>query len=135
MPKSNDVKLQTLEDNLKVVTVLTPPSGLVPVYLALYVTTPGGGNTGTEVSYSGYARQEITLGDPAMNGANAEIKNTNLIEFPTVPSASGTFAHIAVLTAVSGGTLLYYGVLGSTYTLAQGVKPSVAIGSLTIYET
>lgn len=135
MPKSNSVKLQTLKDNLKAVTVLTPPSGSASVYLALYVTNAGGGNTGTEVSYPGYVRQEITFGDPAINGANAEIKNTNLIEFPTVPSASGTFAHIAIFTASSGGTLLYYSALGSTYTLAQGVKPSVPIGSLTIYES
>lgn len=135
MPKSNSVKLQTLLDNLKVVTVLTPPVGSVTVYLALYVTTPGGTNTGTEVSYSGYARQEVIFGNPAMNGINAEMKNTNLIEFPTVPSSSGTFAHIAILTAVSGGTLLYYGPLGSTYTLAQGVKPSVPVGALTVYES
>lgn len=135
MPKSNDVKLQTLVDNLKVVTAVTPPLGSQSVYLALYVTSPGGGNTGTEVSYSGYARQEITLGDPAINGANAEIKNTNLIEFATVPVASGSFAHIAILSALTGGTLLYYGALGSTYTLGQGVKPSVPIGSLTVYES
>lgn len=135
MPKSNDVKLQTLLDNLKVVTAVTPPSGSQSVYLALYVTSPGSGNTGTEVSYSGYARQEITFGDPAINGANAEIKNTNLIEFATVPVASGSFAHIAILSALTGGTLLYYGALGSTYTLGQGVKPSVPIGSLTVYES
>lgn len=135
MPKSNDVKLQTLADNLKVVTVTTPPVGSASIYLALYVTSPGAGNTGTEVSYSGYARQEIILGDPAINGANAEVKNTNLIEFGTVPSASGSFAHVAILTALSGGTLLYYGALGSTYTLGQGVKPSVPIGGLTVYES
>lgn len=135
MPKGNDVKLQTLLDNLKVVTVVTPPEGEASVYLALFVTSPGGGNTGTEVSYSGYARQEITFGEPAMNGANAEMKNTNLIEFATVESPSGNFAHVAVFSALTAGTLLYYGPLGSTYTLGQGVKPSVPIGSLTLYES
>lgn len=134
MSKGNAVKIQTLVDNLNVGTIDNPPTGSANLYMALYVTDPMGGNTGTETNYSGYARQPITFGTPAMNGTRAEAKNTNSIEFPTVPSNSGTVAFVAILNALTGGTLIYYGSLGATYTLAQGVKPTVPIGSLSIFE-
>ena len=126
MPKGNTIKIATLTANL--VTDKT-------AYLALYTSNPGGNNSGTEVVYSGYERRPITFGTPGINGAVAEIKNTNLIEFATVPSSSGSAAHVAVLDALTGGNLLYYAAIGVTYTLEQGVKPTVPIGSLTIYES
>jgi len=134
MAKGNTAKLQTLTDNVKIGTIANPPSGTVTLYLALYVTDPGGDNSGTETSYVGYARQEITFGTPAMNGNLAEVKNTNDIEFPTVPTNSGNVAHAAILSALSGGTLIYYGALGATYALNQGVKPTVPSGALSVFE-
>ena len=134
MAKGNAAKLQTLTDNVKVVTVINAPSGSATLYLALYATDPGGNNSGTEVSYSGYARQAITFGTAAMNGSLAEIKNTNDIEFPTVPSASGNVGFAAILTALTGGTLIYYGALGAVYALNQGVKPTVPAGYLSVFE-
>lgn len=135
MAKGNAVKLQTLLDNLKVITIINTPSGdNGPNYLALFSTDPGADLSGTEVNYSGYARQSITFGDPALNGGMAEIKNTNEIEFPTVQASSGQLTHVAILTAATGGQLLYYAALGHSYSLNQGVKPTVPIGSLTVYE-
>lgn len=135
MAKGNDAKLQTLVDNLQVVTVVNPPTGSATLYLALYSTNPGDGNTGTEVSYAGYARQEIEfVDDPAINGSMAEIKNTNDIEFGVVPVNSGTVGYAAILTALTGGTLLYYGALGAAYNLNQGVQPTVPIGNLSVFE-
>lgn len=134
MAKGNAVKVQTLNDNVKTGTIANPPSGTVTLYLALYVTDPGGDNSGTEASYSGYARQSITFGTPAMNGSLAVVSNTNDIEFPTVPTASGNVAYAAILSAVSGGTLIYYGSLGASYALNQGVKPTVPAGNLSVFE-
>ena len=124
MPKGNTYKTATLSANL---------AGTL--YLALFSTNPGGNGSGTEISYSGYARKPIVWGSPSINGALGEIKNTNLIEFATVPSATGLVAgYAAVMTALTGGNVVYYGALGANYSLMQGVKPTVPIGSLTVTE-
>lgn len=135
MAKGNSIKLQTLTDNLKIVTIVNTPTGTATLYLALFATNPGADGSGTEVSYSGYSRQVVVFGNnPAISGNLAEIKNTNSIEFATVPSTSGSVAYAAIYTAVSGGILLYYGSLGATYSLNEGVQPTVPIGNLTVYE-
>lgn len=125
MPKGNTYKTATLSANL---------AGTL--YLALFSTNPGGNGSGTEISYSGYARKPIVWGSPSINGALGEIKNTNLIEFATVPSTTGLLAgYAAIMTALSGGNVVYYGALGANYPLMQGVKPTVPIGSLTVTES
>lgn len=134
MAKGNTAKLQTLTDNLKYVTVVNTPTGTATLYIALFSTDPGGTGSGTEVSYSGYARQEIEFGTAAMNGTQGEIKNTNAIEFAAVPTASGNVTHVAIFTAATGGILLYYGALGAAYALNQGVQPTVPIGNLSVFE-
>ena len=125
MPKGNAAKINTLTDRLLDGTH----------YLALFTTNPGANGSGTEASYAGYTRRPITFGSPAINGSVAEIKNTNLIEFTTVPSGGGgSIAYCAIMESSSGNTVIYYGPLGATYTLLTGVKPTVPIGSLTITE-
>ena len=125
MPKGNSYKTGTLSANL---------AGAL--YLALFSTNPGGDGSGTEISYSGYARKLIIWGTPSINGALGEIKNTNLIEFTTVPSTTGLLAgYAAIMTALTGGNVVYYGALGANYPLMQGVKPTVPIGSLTVTES
>ena len=125
MPKGNAAKTNTLTDRLLDGTH----------YLALFTTNPGADGSGTEAGYAGYTRRPIIFGSPAINGAVAEIKNTNLIEFTIVPSGgSGSIAYCAIMESSSGNTVIYYGPLGATYTLLTGVKPTVPIGSLTITE-
>ena len=125
MPKGNSYKTSTLDTNL---------TGTK--YLALFQTDPGAAGTGTEVTYSGYARKAITWGAAAINGSVGEKKNTNLIEFATVPSSDGLIAaYAAIMTAASGGSVVYYGALGANYPLIMGVKPTVPIGSLTVTES
>ena len=127
MPKGNSYKTATLDTNL---------AGTK--YLALFQTNPGATGTGTEVTYSGYARQPITWGAAAINGSVGEKKNTNLIEFAVVPSSDGLIAaYAAIMTSggTSGGSVVYYGALGANYPLIMGVKPTVPIGSLTVTES
>ena len=122
MPKGNTYKTGTLTANLTGTT-----------YLALFQTNPGADGSGTEVAYSGYARRPITWGAAAINGSVAEKKNTNLIEFATVPSTTGQSAAYAAIMS-SGWNVIYYGPLGASYSLIMGVKPTVPIGSLTATE-
>jgi len=125
MPKGNSYKTGTLDINL---------TGTK--YLALFQTDPGAAGTGTEVTYSGYARKPITWGAAAINGSVGEKKNSNLIEFATVPSSDGLIAaYAAIMTAASGGSVVYYGALGANYPLITGIKPTVPIGSLTVTES
>lgn len=125
MPKGNSYKTSTLDTNL---------TGTK--YLALFQTDPGAAGTGTEVTYSGYARKAITWEAAAINGSVGEKKNSNLIEFATVPSSDGLIAaYAAIMTAASGGSVVYYGALGANYPLIMGVKPTVPIGSLTVTES
>ena len=124
MPKGNTYNTSTLSANL---------AGTL--YLALFSTNPGGDGSGTEISYSGYARKPIVWGTPSINGALGEIKNTNLIEFGTVPSTTGqSAAYAAIMSQLTGGNVIYYGPLGASYSLIMGVKPTVPIGSLTATE-
>ena len=122
MPKGNTYKTGTLTANLAGGT-----------FLALFSTNPGADGSGTEVTYAGYARQPITWGAAAINGAVAEKKNTALIEFGTVPSTTGQSAAYAAIMD-SDGNVIYYGSLGASYSLIMGVKPTVPIGSLTATE-
>ena len=133
MAKGNAAKLQTLTDNLKVGTIENEPSGSITCYLALFVTEPEGDDSGTEADYSGYERQEITFGTPAMDGTLGKVVNTNEIEFAVVPTNSGSVAYAAIYDD-EDGELLYYGALGATYVLNQGVQPTVPAGNLAVYE-
>ena len=126
MPKGNSYKTTTLDANL----------GGTTKYLALFQTDPGAAGTGTEVAYSGYARKAITFAPATINGSVGEKKNSTLIEFATVPSSAGLIAaYAAIMTAASGGSVVYYGALGANYPLIMGVKPTVPIGSLTVTES
>lgn len=125
MPKGNVYKIATLDNNL---------TGTL--YLALFSTNPAADGSGTEIDYAGYSRVPITWSDSQIVGSIGEKKNSNLIEFTTVPSATGlTAAYAAIMTLSAGGDVVYYGPLGANYPLIQGVKPTVPVGSLTITES
>lgn len=131
MPKSNVAKTTVLNYFCRA-QAGTPPAQL---YIALYATDPTGGNTGTEVTYTGYQRQAVSFGAPQISGASAVCQNTTPITFPLVPAASGNAAYVGLLTAQTAGDLVYYGPLAATYALNQGVQPIVPIGSLSVSET
>jgi hypothetical protein len=72
------------------------------VYLALYTVAPTDAGGGTEVSGSGYARQEITFG--AANGG--AISNTSAVEFTASGGNFGTVVAVGVFDAATSGNLL-----------------------------
>ena len=74
------------------------------VYVGLYTTDPGEGNTGTEVSGGSYARVSVSFGAPS-NGVST---NSASVTFPTATGTWGTVTHIGILDALTGGNLLYY---------------------------
>lgn len=85
------------------------------LYLALYTSDPGEGNTGTEVSGGSYARQTV-----AFTVTNNLATNTSAIEFPVATGTWGTVTHIGVMDALTTGNLLAYAQLSSSKAVSAG---------------
>ena len=132
MPKSNTYKSNVLNLLTKNTAISNPPTKL---FLALYHTNPGDSDTGTEASYVGYNRQEVTWGSTQLANSTAYVQNQNELKFGVVPSAALDITHAGLRTALSGGDLVYYGPLATSYKLSQGVQPIVPTNSLTVTES
>jgi len=131
MPKGNIAKTMVLNYLARNQSVSQPTQ----LYLALYSTNPTDADAGTEVSYDGYQRQAVSFSAPQLSSGSATIQNSSLIQFAVVPSASGTISYAGLRTSQTGGDLIYYGALASTYQLNQGVQPIVSVGALTVSES
>ena len=86
------------------------------VYVALFINDPAEDATGTEASYTGYARQASTW--TALN-SSGETKNSGAIIFPANGngSASVTVTHAAVFDAATSGNMLIKGALTASKTI------------------
>ena len=123
MSLSNAFETTTLEWLFTTTSVTRPTAW----YLALYTVAPGEGGGGTECSGTSYARQSFTIsvsGNLATNTAN--------VEYPTAGSSWGTIVAVGVFTAVTGGTLIAYGDLTASKTIATGDVLRVPAGDLDI---
>lgn len=123
MSLSNAFETTTLEWLFTTTSVTRPTAW----YLALYTVAPGEGGGGTECSGTSYARQSFTMsvsGNLATNTAN--------VEYPTAGSSWGTIVAVGVLTALTGGTLIAYGDLTASKTIATGDVLRVPAGDLDI---
>jgi hypothetical protein len=105
-------------------------TGEAIVYLALFESDPGEDGSGTETSYSGYARQEIILSAFSAGTTN----NTNAIDFPANAntSASVTISHAAVYDSLTVGECLIKGALAANKILAPNDVLAFAIQALTL---
>ena len=102
------------------------------VYLAMFVSNPGDtGQEGTEVSYSGYQRQEIAFSDPASDATGLSMSNVSQINFAECPVNLGSpVTHVGVMTTQQGGNMLLYGELDTPLNLQNGITPIFRIGSV-----
>jgi hypothetical protein len=98
------------------------------VYVGLYTSNPGEGNTGTEVSGGSYARQSATFGAPS-DGAST---NSATLTFPTATGSWGTITHIGILDALTTGNLLYYAALDVSKTIGSGDIFTISSGNLSV---
>lgn len=105
-------------------TSYTAPATL---YLALYTTNPGEGNTGTECSGTSYARQTI-----AFTVVNDTASNTSAVEFPVAGSSWGTISYVGILDNLTSGNLLAYGALTTAKAIDSGDVFRVEAGDLDI---
>lgn len=105
-------------------TSYTAPATL---YVGLYTSDPGEGDTGTEVSGGSYARQSAAF---TITGNAAA--NTAAIEFPTATASWGTVTYVGIRDASSGGNLLASGALTTSKTISSGDVFRIPAGDLDI---
>lgn len=109
-------------------------SGASTVYLALYSTSPGDSDSGTELSGGGYARKALTPGTHLTVSGNTAT-NPSAITFNESTGSQGTAAHFGLRTAATGGNLLHYGALSPSQNInAAGITLEIPANSLEITE-
>ncbi|RLI66364.1 MAG: hypothetical protein DRO67_01275 [Candidatus Asgardarchaeum californiense] len=106
-------------------TSYTPPTNL---YVALFVSDPADDASGTEASYTGYARKEITFG----LSSSRRVTQDALVTFDQCTGGSNTITHWAVYDASSSGNLLAHGSLTSSKIVSTNKTPSIASGQVWI---
>lgn len=83
-------------------------------YVALYSTSPGDDDTGTEISVAGYARKAVTFSAPVQSMGKATVENTATIEFPPIPVGYGSINYIGIRDAATAGNLKFHGPLAES---------------------
>jgi hypothetical protein len=104
--------------------------GPATIYLALVIDTPSATVAGTEVTLGDYARKSFAQSGWTSDGAGG-LTNMADIEFVTA-TADYDDAVVAVeaYTAATDGTRLWYIVLTSPMTVADGQTPKFLAGDL-----
>lgn len=109
-----------------VATPIRPPA----IYISLHTADPGEtGSFANEVSGSGYTRAQVLFASSAGTG---ETQNSNLVTFPTSTGSWGTITHFGLCDALTGGTMLMFGIAGVSTVVGSGFSYTVAAGALTL---
>lgn len=103
-------------------TTATAPQTL---YAALYLSNPGETGGGTEITYPGYERKEVTFSTPAIIAGGAQITNVSDILFPRSTQAAGTVTHCALKDATIGGNTWAYIVLDEPISVTADTAPLI----------
>jgi hypothetical protein len=122
MGQLTDVVKNSLLNHLYGNSAYTPPSNF---YIGLFNGQPSSG--GTEVSYTGYIRQEVTFGTPS----NRSIKNNNQMVFPESDGVA-TATYAGIYSASTGGTLIGESLLTSQLNIVSGNEPVIPIDAISI---
>lgn len=97
-------------------------------YVALYTAAPSDSGGGTEVSTGGYARQSVTF--DAASSPGGTTSNNNVVSFTASGADFGTVTHIGILTALTGGNLLWHGSMTASKAVADGETLEFSVGNI-----
>lgn len=108
-------------------------------YIALFTATPDETDTGTEATYTSYARVAVARGAGQWTidqdgSTDARVRNAAVVTFPASTGGSNTISHFGVYTAVTGGDLIHYGSVGTPLLISSGDTPKYEINALVIIE-
>jgi hypothetical protein len=106
---------------------------LANVHLALFTSAPNESGGGTEVTGGSYSRLSITNNSTNFPAAvNGQKTNGVAQTFPTATASWGTVTHWALMSAASGGTILFFGALSTPKAIAATDSLTFGIGQLSI---
>lgn len=105
------------------------------MYLALFTTTPTDAGGGVEVGDTGtnYARAQLANNDTFWQAASGGSKtNGILLQFNQATDDWGQVTAWAIMTEVTGGSIVVYGELAVAKTIATGMAPFFDVGTLIV---
>lgn len=127
----NNVALANIGDTAG----LQPSASPGDLYIALFTTDPGeGASTTDEATYTGYARASVARTTSGWTVSGNNCSNTAAVIFGECTAGSDTVTDFAVMTALTGGDMLYYGDLTASLAISNGITPEFAIGDLDVNE-
>lgn len=116
-------------------------SPLANLYVALHTADPtdSGDQTSSEANYTSYGRVAVARTSGgwtcATAGGVSTAKNAAAINFPACTGGSSTVTYVSIGVASSAASkILYYGALGSSLAVSNGITPSFAINQLSVSE-
>lgn len=83
------------------------------LFLSLHTVDPTKAGTGAEAAYGGYARQAVARSSAGFTVSGASVSLAAAVSFPAATSGSETELFFGIWTALTGGTYLGCGLLGS----------------------
>ena len=110
----------------------TTAAAPVAVYIGLFLSDPGESGSGTEITYTGYARQQVTFSAPTASGSDVSMTNTDAVVFAQPSSAAGTITHIGLMDAATGGNMLVHIPLVTPIATAGDFAPTIKSGVIRI---
>ena len=101
-------------------------------YIGLFTAAPSDAGGGTEVTGNGYAR--VVTGTLSVSGTSpTNCTNDAAIEFAAASGGNwGTITHIAILTAITSGTMLGWAALTTSRVINDGDILRIPAGDLDI---
>lgn len=103
------------------------------LYVSLHTADPGetGTQSGSETSYTGYARVAVARTGSGWTVSGNSASNTAEIDFAQCTGGAQTITHVGVgLDSTGTGTLLLSTALDSSLVLASGATPLFSVGQL-----
>ena len=109
------------------VTLRSLPISFQPMYLGLWLNSPGASGTGTEVSGIDYIRQYVQFSLP--NGSYIST-NEALIDYGIAGGYWGIITNVALLDSIIGGNMLVYETV-TNVEVSAGDRVRFPIGNIT----
>ena len=104
------------------------------LYIALFTATPSDSTAGTEATFGAYARQAVARTGTAWTISGNNCSNAAAVTFPECTSGSETINGFGIMTAITGGDLLYWAAVDTPRAVATGVTLEFAIGAIDVTE-
>lgn len=112
---------------------IQPSAAAGSLYVALFTADPtDAGVIDNEADYTGYARVAVARSSAGWAIADNNASNTAAITFGECTAGSNTVTHFGIMTAATGGTMLFSGALTASLAISAGITPEFAAGALDI---